>query len=57
MRVIFVNRKQSSFPASYLHMGIIDAFVQFIIGLINFVVDIIRYILNFFLQLLNMTGL
>jgi len=35
-------------------MPIIEAFINFIIGLIYLFVDLIRHILNFILNLLNM---
>lgn len=35
-------------------MGIIDAFLTFLLGLVYLIVDIIKYILNFFLSLLDM---
>lgn len=35
-------------------MGIIDALIGFLLGLVYLIVDIIRYILSFFLNLLNM---
>lgn len=38
-------------------MGIIDAFLAFVIGLINVFVDFIRYILGWLISLLNATGL
>lgn len=35
-------------------MGIINAFLGFLLGLVYLIVDVIAYILNFFLSLLNM---
>lgn len=37
-------------------MGIINAFLTFIMGLVYMVVDIIKYILNFFLSILDMVS-
>lgn len=37
-------------------MSILDAFINFLLGLVHMVVDIIRYILNFILSLLNMVS-
>lgn len=35
-------------------MGIIDAFIQFLLGLVHLFIDLIRYVLNFILSLLDM---